>query len=247
MRVLHFDWETDGLNISGQPSDHPDQPGSVSLSAILDDSDGNTIDSMDTLIIPVRPIPPDVVAIHGITTEMAQTKGINIADAIDQFAGLAQQADVLSAFNFFFDFKMAKIGCARSGEHGEQIRQMLESKSSICTMDGARKHLGTGRFCKLSVAHERLLGQPHTRAHDSMADALASRSVYYRLRDLGALPEPKLIGRKTYSTPPSSYTPAKPGTLPDNSEQPPARPSTVDFDPKPQNRRPGKPGKISGF
>ena len=202
MRVLHMDWETDGLNISGQPSDHPDQPGAVSISAVLDDDDGNTIDTFDTLIIPVRPIPPEVVAIHGITTEQAQTQGINVSDAIDRLAGMAQQADVLSAFNFFFDFKMAKIGCARSGAHGETIRRMLETKSSICTMDGARKHLGAGWFIKLGVAYEKLFGETHVRAHEAKADIEAHRRIFYRLKDLGALPEPKPIGRKTYTDKP---------------------------------------------
>lgn len=234
MRYLDFDWETDGLNISGQPSDHPDQPGAVSLSAILEDHDGSIITTMDTLVIPVREIPPDVVAIHGITFEKASKEGKPIDEVMREFARLAEMADVLSAFNFFFDFKMAKIGCARMGEPGEAIRRMLETKQSVCTMDGARKHLGTGRFCKLTVAHERLLGEPHTRAHESMADAQASRRIRHELQRLGALPEPKSMARKTYATPAPTYTPKPKALTPEAAARTTAAPV-------------GKPGKPAGF
>lgn len=198
---VHYDNETDGLNVSGQPSDHPDQPGIVSLSAVLDDIDGNTLDSFSTLIKPIRLIAPEAIAIHGITTERAEAEGIPHHEAMRMFEALAQRATILSAFNHFFDFKMLKIGCARMPEGGEQLRKFLESKSAICTMDSARKYLQAGRFIKLHVAHERLIGSTFEKAHESMADTQAHRRVFYHLKNLNALVEPKPLTAKVYSTP----------------------------------------------
>lgn len=206
---LHYDTETDGLNISGQPSDHPDQPGTVSITAFLDDQEGNTIETLDTLIKPVRAITPEVVAIHGITTERAEKEGITQIEALRKFAALARRAEVLVAFNHFFDWKMVKIMCARAGDEGEAIRQMLETKSAVCTMDAARKHLKAGRFIKLGVAYQGIMGEEHSRPHESFADAAASRAIFYRLRGLEALPEQKPLTRKEYTTPPPPREVAK--------------------------------------
>ncbi len=58
MFTLHLDTETDGLNISGVSSDHPDQPNIVSISMMLDDAEGNSVDRFHCLVRPPRPIPP---------------------------------------------------------------------------------------------------------------------------------------------------------------------------------------------
>lgn len=199
---LHYDFETEGLNVEGQPSDHPDQPGPISLTAILDDPEGNTLEIYNTLIKPNKGVQPEAFAIHGISTERAEAEGVPVAEAIRIFATLAAGAKILSAFNHFFDFKMAKVGCARMGDEGERIRQLLETKTSICTMDSARKFLGAGRYIKLMVAHERLLGVKFDKAHESMADTQAHRQIFYHLKRLNGLHEPKPLTRKIYSSPP---------------------------------------------
>lgn len=211
---LHYDTETDGLNIPGQPSDHPDQPGLVSISAILDDEDGKTLERFTTLVKPHRPISVEVTAIHGITTERAEAEGIPLADAMTQFVALAQLATTLVAFNNFFDFKMLKIGCARMQLGGnDTMRRFFESMSAICTMDAARKHLQAGRFIKLAVAHQRLFNEEFKNAHESMADTEASRRIFYRLKELGALPEAKAMTRKVYDTPPPPYQKVSPAPV----------------------------------
>ena len=207
MLTLHIDTETDGLNVNGVPSDDPRQPNMISLTAVLDDADGNTLKTMNTLIKPARPILPELTAIHGITTERAEAEGITLFEAMNRFADIARQCDIMSAFNFFFDFKMVKIGCARMVNGGDdQLRRMFETKQSICTMDAARKHLKAGRFISLQDAHTRLFGAPFEGAHQSLADCHAHRRVFYHLRDVGALPAPKPMTRKEYATPAPAAT-----------------------------------------
>lgn len=203
---LHYDTETDGLNIPGQPSDHPDQPGLVSISAILDDKDGNELERFTTLVKPHRPISAEVTAIHGITTERAEKEGIPLAEAMNKFAALAKRATTLVAFNNFFDFKMLKIGCARMQPGGnDPMRCLFEAMTAICTMDGARKFLNAGRFIKLGVAHQQLFNEKFENAHQSMADTEASRRIFYHLKKLDALPEAKAMTRKVYGAPPPPY------------------------------------------
>lgn len=202
MKYFHLDTETDGLNVEGQPSDHPDQPNMVSISISLDDEDGGMFEEYSTLIKPVRPISPELVAIHGITTERAEAEGVPLAEAMEMVASMLAQADIVSAFNAFFDVKMIKVGCAKLEARGEEIRQLLETKSSICTMAAAAKFLKAGRYIKLADAHERIIGDAITTAHDADADLAAHRRLFYQLRAVGALPEPKSLERRVYAKPP---------------------------------------------
>lgn len=219
---LHYDTETEGLNVQGVPSDDPRQPHLVSISAVLDDQHGNEIGKYSTLIKPdgwtiderlevENPEKPGTMiksafSIHGITNARALAEGIDLDVAMREVAALTEKADILSAFNHFFDFKFLKISCAqmRDKAEGERIRVMLETKSAICTMDASRKELKAGRFIKLAVAHQQLLGETFDKGHESMADTQAHRRIFYHLKSMGVLGEPKPLTRKTYSTPPPS-------------------------------------------
>lgn len=205
MKYLHWDYESDGLNVEGQPSDHPDQPLPLSVSCYLDDEDGGTIDVYQNLIKPTRPISAEITAINGITFEKADAEGVPLLEAMEAIAALVEKCDVIVGFNNFFDLKMYKIACARLGARGEEMRQLMETKSSVCTMAAAAKFLKAGRFIKLAAAHERLLGDPMSgTAHEADADVNASRRIFYHLRGLGELPEPKSLARKVYDKPPPS-------------------------------------------
>lgn len=200
-KIFHADFESDGLLVDGQPSDHPDQPLPLSVACVLDDEDGNTLEEFSTLIKPTRPIPDDVTAINGITFEMADRDGVPMEEAIERVAKLMEQADIISAFNIHFDLRMFKIACARMEARGEELRCMMETKTGICTMQAAAKFLGAGRFIKLAAAHERILGDPLIDAHDADADMQASRRIFYELRSTGNIPEPKSLARKVYDKP----------------------------------------------
>lgn len=204
MRVLHFDTETTGIPVSGAPSDDPRHPKIVSISAMLDDAEGNELIRMNHIIRPegwTIDEAGEAFAVHKITQERALAEGIPLADSMALFKDFSEEADVFSAFNFFFDWKLLKIACAQAGEQGEAMRQYFETKSSICTMEGAALTLIGKKRIKLVEAYRQLVGTDYVGAHDSMADTQASRAVFYKLKERGALPTPKPMARPVYATP----------------------------------------------
>lgn len=194
--TLHYDFETCGIYVRGQPAEFDGHPNAVSLTAILDDENGITRAMFSTLVKPDGYILedfPEAQAIHGIKTADAEKYGLPIDNVMRAFAGLAEHADVLSAFSHHFDHKFSKISCHRAGL--PDVREMLETKQFICTMNAAAAHLkGVGqRFIKLDAAHLGLIGRPFDGAHQSLNDARATRRIFYKMKDLGVLPEPKPI------------------------------------------------------
>ena len=218
MSILHYDTETTGLFLKGIPSDDPGQPKMLSLSAILDDDNGNTRGVMSMLVRPEGwkidermkgdDGKPTAFAINGISNAIANKYGRPLGQVMSEFALMAKYADVFCAFSHHFDFKFIKISCAQLGKPGDVLRKYFETKSAICTMESAAKHLNgpTQRFIKLQVAFNKLHGRDFGGAHNSLADANASRMVYAKLKELKALPEPKSLEAREYDTPPPGKT-----------------------------------------
>lgn len=209
---LHFDFETTGIPVSGMPSDHPDHPHPVSLSAFKDEAPDAILGEMNTLIKPdgfrIEDF-PGAFKVHGITTERAMAEGIPLANAMEQYIELAR-ASTLVAYNAHFDVKLLKIACARLGAIGEAMRIEIEKLQSICTMESAAMHLTGKRRMKLKDAYFELFKEETQteKHHGSSKDALASRRIFWELKKRGAIPEAKSLERKVYDTPP----PAVPGT-----------------------------------
>lgn len=213
MNVLHYDTETTGLPVPGVPSNDPRQPRIVTISAILDDEDGNEMTRYSAIIRPDGweiderltgdDGRPTAFSIHGITNARAQAEGVPLQDALTSFMSMAAVADVLSAFNHFFDFKLVKIGCANIGDLGEEIRKILETKSAICTMESAANFLiGKNRISLKNAYFECFKEETQTDAHhNSERDVEASRRIFHHLKKAGGLLPPKPLERPTYDTP----------------------------------------------
>ncbi len=153
--------------------------------------------------------------VHGITTERAEAEGMTLNEVMDAFAEMVAQADVISAFNFFFDMKLLKIGCARykspeGTDRGEEIRQLIETKTSICTMENAADHLIGKKRISLKNAYFEFFKKENEKAHESLSDCLAHREIFYELKKRGALFEPKPLTRRVYNTPPPEVPAAQP-------------------------------------
>jgi len=205
--LLHYDTETTGIPIAGQPSEHPGHPHIVSLSAVLDDDQGVARRVMSVIVKPngyrLEDF-PEAFNVHGITTDVAMKYGVDLADALEQFINLARFADVLSSFSHHFDFKLLKIGCARIlPTVGNAWREYLETKASICTMETAAHHLiGRKRISLKNAFFEFFKTEIQKGKHGSLPDAYASRKIYYELKERGWLPPPTPLTRKVYDTPP---------------------------------------------
>jgi len=108
MKVMLFDTETTGLpktKISAVNAPN-NWPHIVSISWVILDADTNTILNKVSYI--VKPngwiIPEDSIAIHGITNEIANLKGVPLSDAIYAFS--IEDPEILVAHNADFDFNV---------------------------------------------------------------------------------------------------------------------------------------------
>jgi len=105
MKLLIFDTETTGLPKNRQPAANgPNNwPHIVSISWIVLDTDSNT--ELKTRSYIIRPegwsIPEDSVKIHGITTDVAKEKGVNLYNALNEF--VKEPCDGWVAHNLEFD------------------------------------------------------------------------------------------------------------------------------------------------
>lgn len=197
--VVVFDTETENLPKFRLPSSDPSQPHLVQLAAELCDQTGAVLESMNVIIKPDGwTIPPDVAAIHGISTERALAEGIPEVDAVTMFQVLAGRAALRVAHNISFDDRIMRIAMIRAGLERAVIER-IEAGPSACTLklaDAIMKLPPTERmvaagFTKskppnLGEAMSFFFQEPHDKAHDAMADVIACRRIYFHIQALSA-------------------------------------------------------------
>jgi DNA polymerase III epsilon subunit-like protein len=182
--VLAFDTETTGLPLFHEPSDDPRQPHVVSLAMELCDQQGNVVDTYDEVINIGVPIPPETIAIHGITDEMA-AKGVDPKEALEAYIGWIERASVVTGYNVNFDLRMMRIQAAR---HLGQKYDCPIPHFDTCfaAKDRCRipaKRGGGFKKPNLTEAMRHCFDEPHEGAHNALADTQAARRLYFLLRD----------------------------------------------------------------
>lgn len=176
MIALFFDTETTGFINPKNPAEI------VQIAAILEDTETRRVLNQINLIVkPSKPIPQEVIDIHGITDELAARHGVRPEIADNMLALLAAQADRIVAHNIGFDVPMVKHAWTISGP-------IMETKKQYCTMRNCsdypeipHKHAGRSQFTKLADAYQYFFGEGFGDAHNAMADTLACQRLYYRL------------------------------------------------------------------
>lgn len=202
---LHIDSETTGLPVSGVPSDDPRHPHMASISAVLDDENGRTQAIYSTLISPQGKYRledfPEAFNVHGISTAAADLFGVSLERAMIHIWEMLNCCETVSAFNAHFDVKILKIACARMPNDalvtGDAIRDRLESKTGICSMESAANFLLGKKRISLANAHMDLF-KVQARSgqyHGSMEDVMAHRRIFYALKAKNALLPAKPLKR----------------------------------------------------
>lgn len=194
--ILFYDTETTGLPLWHEPSDDPRQPHVVQLAACLVDPDSrHTIQSMDVIIQPDGwEIPGEVAAIHGITTEYAESVGIPEDVAVGLFYELWQKASCRTGHNETFDARIIRIALKRLG--GQDSADLWKAGNAQCTarlatpivnLPPTEKMLGCGRnqpkTPKLSEAYRHFFSKELEGAHSAMVDVRACMDVYWEIQD----------------------------------------------------------------
>lgn len=190
--ILFFDTETTGFFNERQPVDHPSQPHIVQLAAMLTEDDGAEVMSFSVIVDNGVPIPVQASNVHGITTEIADARGIEPEIAMHLFGHVYRLADTVVAHNIKFDKGVVEAEIFR--RHGE-VRRL--TKPLFCTMEAASPIVNlppTERMLvagfdkpkppKLEECIAHFFGEKLDGAHDAMIDVAACRRVFLHLKSL---------------------------------------------------------------
>ncbi|MDE5418405.1 DNA polymerase III subunit alpha [Labilibaculum sp. DW002] len=182
---LIFDTETTGLPKKWKAplSDFENWPRMVQLAWQCHDIEGNFLFAKNHVITPDGyTIPEDVVAVHGITTEIAQEKGIPLKDALLDFMEDVKKSNFIIGHNVSFDINIAGCELLRC----EMEEQELVNASSLDTMTGSKeycdlKRKGQLKNPTLTELHMKLFGVPFAEAHNAAADVEATSRCFLEL------------------------------------------------------------------
>ena len=179
MQYIAFDFETSGLPKGRKPVTHDtlgqyDTCRAVSLSAARFSSKGRLIDTFDAMILPTDfSISPGSVAIHGITEDMAKSKGRPFLQVFADFMTfIGPRTKTMVAHNAKFDTSVLRSEMIR---HGIDL-SLTDDLNFRCTLELYRE-----RFLKpirLGVLYEEIFGEQFENAHNSLADCIACGRVY---------------------------------------------------------------------
>jgi DNA polymerase III epsilon subunit-like protein len=179
MQYIAFDFETSGLPKGRKPVT-PETLGqydtcrAVSLSAARFSSKGRLIDTFDAMVLPTDfSISPGSVAIHGITEDMAKSKGLPFLQVFTDFMTfIGPRTKTIVAHNAKFDVSVLRSEMLR---HGIDL-SLIDELNFRCTLELYRE-----RFLKpirLGVLYEEIFGEQFENAHNSLADCIACGRVY---------------------------------------------------------------------
>ena len=179
MQYIAFDFETSGLPKGRKPVTREtlsqyDTCRAVSLSAARFSSKGRLIDTFDAMVLPTDfSISPGSVAIHGITEDMAKSKGLPFLQVFTDFMTfIGPRTKTIVAHNAKFDVSVLRSEMIR---HDIDL-SLIDELNFRCTLELYRE-----RFLKpirLGVLYEEIFGEQFENAHNSLADCIACGRVY---------------------------------------------------------------------
>jgi DNA polymerase-3 subunit epsilon len=149
---------------------------------VIVDTDTRKIEaSMDVIIRPDGwAIPPDMTAIHGITTERAMEVGIPESAAVGLLTAMWNIRPRVG-FNESFDARIIRIAMQRFGEHA--MSDTWKAAPAECAMRMARPLMGLPKAPNLREAYKHFTGRELVDAHSAMADTRATLDVYFGVLD----------------------------------------------------------------
>ena len=184
---LIFDTETTGLprNYNAPLSDSNNWPRAIQIAWQLHDEWGELIEHNDFLIAPDGfDIPFDAEKIHGISTLLAETQGVPIAEVFKAFNEVLSKAKYIVGQNIGFDINIMGAEFYRYGVESPLssmpvIDTCTEATANLCKIPGGRN--GNYKFPNLTELHYFLFGTPFAEAHNATADVEATTRCFFEL------------------------------------------------------------------
>lgn len=184
---LIFDTETTGLprDFNAPITDTDNWPRCVQIAWQLHDEMGNLIEQKDFLIKPDGyDIPFQSEQIHGISTKLAETKGVDAKEVWKQFAEVLSRSKFVVGQNIMFDVNVMGCELYRYGVDSSLtdlpiLDTCTETTAELCQIPGGRG--GKFKLPTLTELHEHLFGVPFAEAHNATADVEATTRCFLEL------------------------------------------------------------------
>lgn len=185
--ILFFDTETTGLpkDYSAPAYNIDNWPRLVQFGYILSDYNRNIKEKGSFIINPNGfDIPDGATKIHGITTDIANKKGISIESGFIKIKELLINVDLLIGHNIDFD-----INIINSESYRLNNSAILKDIKTICTKDASANFcaLPNNKWPKLEELHAKLFGCKFEGAHNALADITATAKCFWGLVDKGVI------------------------------------------------------------
>ncbi len=184
---LIFDTETTGLPKSWNApiTDTDNWPRCIQIAWQLHDDMGNLLDRNDFLIQPNGfNIPYDAERIHGISTELAQEKGISLDEGLRLFNEALSKTTFIVGQNVEFDVNIMGCEFHRLGVENNLTKLPVldtctEKTALLCQLPGGKG--GKFKLPTLTELHKHLFGIDFAEAHNATADVEATTRCFLEL------------------------------------------------------------------
>lgn len=184
---LIFDTETTGLpkNWNAPITDTDNWPRCIQIAWQLHDEMGNLVEHQDYLVKPEGfNIPYDAEKIHGISTALAEQKGVSMAEVLEKFNTAMARTKFIVGQNVGFDVNIMGAEFHRFAiENPLQDLPVLdtctEETAVLCQIPGGRG--GKFKLPTLTELHQHLFGEPFGEAHNATADVEATTRCFLEL------------------------------------------------------------------
>jgi DNA polymerase-3 subunit alpha len=184
---LIFDTETTGLpkNWNAPITDTDNWPRCIQIAWQLHDAMGNLVEHQNYL---VRPdgfnIPYDAEQIHGISTALAEQKGVALHEVLEKFNEAMSKTKFIVGQNVGFDLNIMgaefhRLGIENPLQELPVLDTCTEHTAQLCKIPGGRG--GKFKLPTLTELHQYLFGEPFGEAHNATADVEATTRCFLEL------------------------------------------------------------------
>ena len=184
---LIFDTETTGLpkNWKAPYTDTDNWPRCIQIAWQLHDELGKVVEHQDYLVQPEGfNIPYDAEKIHGISTELAEQKGVPLAEVLEKFNIAMGKTKFIVGQNVGFDLNIMgaefhRLGVVNPLQELPVLDTCTEETAKLCQIPGGRG--GKFKLPTLTELHQNLFGEPFGEAHNATADVEATTRCFLEL------------------------------------------------------------------
>lgn len=182
--LLFFDVETTGLpkNYKAHYSEVNNWPRVVQLSWLVSDDMGNIINESDNIIKPEGfSIPLEASKIHHITDDIANEKGKDLADVLDDFLLNIEKSKLIVCHNIDYDMPIFQCELYRKNMNAKIIKSKfctMKNSTDFCQLPGNYGY----KWPKLEELYYECFNKEMLDVHNAMADVMATYECYFYLK-----------------------------------------------------------------